>query len=89
MKKRSNKNGRGNIPDQNPVAKYAHQFNKAHIFKDKSKYARKAKHSKQEVFPMSLIALLGKPPVFAYVNLPIAISVLPTCCDAWSRQNTQ
>jgi hypothetical protein len=69
MKKCRNKNGRGNIPDQNPVVKYAHQFNKAHLFKDKSKYARKAKHSKQEVFPIARSVTLEKPPVFAYVNV--------------------
>jgi len=64
MKKRSNKNGRGNIPDLNPVAKYAHQFNKAHTFKDNSKYTRKAKHAKQEVFPIFLINGIGETSCF-------------------------
>ena len=64
MKKRKNKNGRANIPDQNPVAKYAHQFNKALTFKDKSKYARKAKHAKQEVFPIFLFNGIGKTSCF-------------------------
>jgi hypothetical protein len=34
---------------QNPVAKYARQFNKAHIFADKNQYRRQSKHRKQEV----------------------------------------
>ncbi len=29
---------------QNPVAKYAHQFNRAKIFKDKTQYQRHEKH---------------------------------------------
>lgn len=66
MKKRKNKNGRVNIPDQNPVAKFAHQFNKAHTFKDKSKYARKAKHNKQEVFPIALFSTIGKTSCFCF-----------------------
>jgi hypothetical protein len=33
----------------NPVAKFAHQFNKAQVFADKTKYQRRAKHKKQEV----------------------------------------
>lgn len=42
---------------QNPVAKFAHQFNRFHCFNDKSKYRRNAKHKKQEA---SLRALLNK-----------------------------
>jgi hypothetical protein len=34
---------------QNPVAKYARQFNKALIFVDKNQYRRQPKHRKQEV----------------------------------------
>ena len=37
-----------------PGAKFAHQFNKAHIFADKNKYHRNARHRNQEV---SLITL--------------------------------
>jgi hypothetical protein len=48
MKKRRNSNKIDSIAVQNPVAKFAHQFNKAHIFTDKSKYRRKEKHTKQE-----------------------------------------
>jgi hypothetical protein len=42
------------LSKQNPVAKFAHQFNKAKIFFDKSKYNRKDKHEKQEVSPLIL-----------------------------------
>jgi hypothetical protein len=55
MKKRKNPNKIDCVPVQNPVAKFAHQFNKAHVFEDKNKYRRNAKHRKQEA---SLIALL-------------------------------
>lgn len=54
MKKRKNMNKIEDIPNQNPVAKFAHLFNKAHIFSDKSKYIRKAKHAKQEASPFIL-----------------------------------
>ena len=33
---------------QNIVAKYAHQFNKAAVFKDKTQYNRKEKHKKPD-----------------------------------------
>lgn len=39
---------------KNPVAKYAGQFNKAQVFKDKTKYQRGAKHKGREPFIMSL-----------------------------------
>ena len=55
MKKRSNPNKIDCVPIQNPVAKFAHQFNKAHVFEDKNKYRRSAKHRKQEVSPMALV----------------------------------
>ena len=42
----------------NPVAKYAHQFNKCQVFKDKTKYQRKAKHQGSEPFAISLYASL-------------------------------
>jgi|JFJP01.1.fsa_nt_gi hypothetical protein len=44
------------LPEQvvkNPVAKYAHQFNKAQVFSDKSKYRRNAKHKGEEPFRRS------------------------------------
>jgi len=54
MKKR--KNPHKSVPTvvQNPVAKFAHQFNKSHAFCEKNRYCRKAKHVQQEV---SLIIL--------------------------------
>ena len=45
---------------KNPVAKFACEFNKAAIFKDKRKYQRKAKHKGLEPFPMTLPNLIGK-----------------------------
>jgi hypothetical protein len=55
MKKRSNLNKIDCVPMQNPVAKFAHQFNKAQVFDDKNKYRRSAKHRKQEAMPMALV----------------------------------
>ncbi len=54
MKKRKTMNKIGDAPNQNPVAKFAHQFNKAQIFADKRDYRRKAKHVKQEASPVIL-----------------------------------
>ncbi len=54
MKKRSNPNKIDCIPIQNPVAKFAHQFNKAQVYADKSQYRRKAKHRQQEASPITL-----------------------------------
>jgi hypothetical protein len=54
MKKRNNPKKIDCVPIQNPVAKFAHQFNKALIFVNKNKYQRNAKHRKQEA---SLIIL--------------------------------
>lgn len=42
---------------QNPVAKFMHQFNKAHIFQDKTRYQRKAKHKNLEPFPIAACKL--------------------------------
>jgi hypothetical protein len=64
MKKRKNMNKIEEIERQNPVAKFASQFNKAKVFDDKSKYNRKEKHAKQEASPVvpseSLEKVLGK-----------------------------
>jgi len=49
---------------KNPVAKFAFQFNKAQVFRDKSKYQRKAKHNGKEPFPMMFPALLEKASAF-------------------------
>lgn len=48
MKKRKNQRQLDDLPLQNPVAKFAHQFNKAHVFADKTQYRRNNKHRKQE-----------------------------------------
>ena len=64
MKKRKNLKGIEIISIQNPVAKHAHQFNKAQIFCDKTRYSRKGKHTKQEVFPIALLDLLAKPLIY-------------------------
>jgi hypothetical protein len=75
MKKRKNRSELETLPLQNPVAKYAHQFNKAQTFRDKSKYSRRAKHAKQEVFPITLFGAIGKTSCF---NLSAALSVFWT-----------
>ncbi|MDP2099672.1 MAG: hypothetical protein U1D70_01470 [Methylobacter sp.] len=59
MKKRKNQKTAETVPNQNPVAKYAHLFNKAQIFSDKSKYSRKAKHTRQEASPTVLDRIVG------------------------------
>jgi len=59
MKRRKNQQGTDGVPNQNPVAKYAHLFNKAQAFCDKSKYSRKAKHPRQEANPMVPGGIIG------------------------------
>lgn len=59
MKRRKNQQGTDGVPNQNPVAKYAHLFNKAQTFCDKSKYSRKAKHPRQEASPMVPDRIIG------------------------------
>jgi hypothetical protein len=59
MKKRKKPQETGCVSLQNPVAKYAHLFNKAQTFCDKSKYNRKAKHTRQEATPMVLNRIIG------------------------------
>ena len=59
MRKRKNPQGTDDVPNQNPVAKYAHLFNKAQTFCDKSKYSRKAKHTRQEASPMVPDRIIG------------------------------
>ena len=69
MKKRSNPNKIDCVPIQNPVAKFAHQFNKAHVFEDKNKYRRSAKHRKQEAVPMALVVrVIGITSCFSVKN---------------------
>jgi len=59
MKRRKNQQGTDAVPNQNPVAKYAHLFNRAQTFCDKSKYSRKAKHPRQEASPMVPRGIIG------------------------------
>lgn len=54
MKKRHKIELPTEIVIKNPVAKYAGKFNKAQVFKDKTKYQRGAKHKGREPFIMSL-----------------------------------
>ena len=60
MKKRKNPNKIDCVPIKNPVAKFAHQFNKAQVFEDKNKYHRNAKHRKQDTSPIILIRVMGE-----------------------------
>ena len=66
MKKRKNPQGADCVPIKNPVAKYAHLFNKAQTFCDKRKYNRKAKHSRQEATPIVPNRIIG---VASYFSL--------------------
>ncbi len=60
MKKRSNPNKIDCIPIQNPVAKFARQFNKAQVFADKNQYRRNEKHRQQEASPITLnLSVIG------------------------------
>ncbi|NOR68421.1 MAG: hypothetical protein GQ532_01780 [Methylomarinum sp.] len=65
MKKTKKLRGLEMIPINNPVAKFAFQFNKAKTFKDKTKYQRTAKHKGKEPFPMMLTTLLEKASYFS------------------------
>ena len=60
MRKQPKAKGIDNLPTHNPVAKFAHQFNKAQIFADKRKYQRKAKHSGLEPFSITLSKVIEK-----------------------------
>ena len=68
MKKRKNPQGAEIVPIQNPVAKYAHLFNKSRTFCDKSKYSRKAKHTRQEATPMVPDRIIGLALVLSYAQ---------------------
>lgn len=60
MKKTKKLKGLAESLAKNPVAKFAHQFNRAQVYKDKTKYQRSAKHKGQEPFPMILLVVLEK-----------------------------
>ena len=55
---------------KNPVAKFAFQFNKEQVFKDKTKYQRTAKHKGKEPFPMMLTGIIGKGFCFYSLQMP-------------------
>ncbi len=38
----------------NPVAKFAHLYNKAMVFSDKTKYRRQPKHASKEAYQIEL-----------------------------------
>jgi len=65
MKKRKNPNKIDCAPIQNPVAKFAHQFNKALVFEDKNKYRRSAKHRKQEASQITLVRVIRAGYIYA------------------------
>lgn len=65
MRKQNKAKGLCDKPIKNPVAKFAYQFNKAQIFKDKSRYQRKAKHSGQEPFSIISLEMIEKGSAFA------------------------
>jgi hypothetical protein len=67
MKKSKKRRLLKNIIVQNPVAKFAHQFNKPLIFKDKTKYSRKAKHKTEEVSPIvpTKVGIIGEASFFS------------------------
>jgi hypothetical protein len=50
MRKQNPYKGLKDKPINNPVAKFAHHFNKAQVFADKRQYQRKAKHRGLEPF---------------------------------------
>ncbi len=50
MRKQKQAKGLNLQPINNPVAQFAHQFNKAQVYADKKHYRRKAKHSGLEPF---------------------------------------
>ncbi|MCX7098405.1 MAG: hypothetical protein NTV43_10945 [Methylococcales bacterium] len=58
MKKRKNPHKIDCVALQNPVAKYARQFNKAQVYADKNSYRRNAKHRKQEASLITLFKVI-------------------------------
>ncbi len=53
MRKQNKPKDLDGLPSKNPVAKFAHRFNKAQVFNDKRKYQRKGKHSGLEPFSIA------------------------------------
>ncbi len=67
-RKKSHKNSVSEV--KNLVAKHAHHFNKAIIFKDKSKYQRKAKHKTFDPFFIKCGHFIKKGSKFIYSYAP-------------------
>ncbi len=99
MKKRKNTNKIDRVPIQNPVAKFAHQFHKAHVFEDKNKYCRNAKHRKQEASPIALVRVVGEascvldveiynPEIGEFDKIEQQLFTLPTVTQNVSSYNT-
>lgn len=55
MKKQNRANALPELPVRNPVAKFAHQFNKPQVFNDKRRYQRTAKHRGMEPFAIGFL----------------------------------
>ena len=70
MKKRKNRNKIDCSSNQNPVAKFAHKFNKTLIFNDKNKYRRNAKyrHDSGDFSNCFSLELLEKFPAFWFLD---------------------
>lgn len=60
MRKQNKPKDLDDLPIKNPVAKFAHRFNKAQVFTDKRKYQRKAKHLGQEPFSIAANVTIEK-----------------------------
>lgn len=66
---------------KNPVAKYAHHFNKAQVFKDKTRYQRNTKHKGREAFNMSLKKNILKAFTFFCVKSLHVVMGYPNQCS--------
>ncbi len=60
MKKQNQTKGLRDASANNPVAKFAHRFNKAQVFADKRQYQRKAKHRGLEPFAIVSVEAIAK-----------------------------
>ncbi len=78
MKKNKKLKGLAGNLTNNPVAKFAYQFNQAQVYKDKTKYQRAAKHKGKEPFPMILSVVLEKVSAF-FVTVHSAAGLLDHC----------
>lgn len=60
MRKQNRPTGLDGETVKNPVAKFAHHFNKAVVYTDKRQYRRKAKHAGQEPFSITIPVVIEK-----------------------------